>query len=76
MELKNEKNRGVIKREESKNEIIKEANEEIEEILSDSQMKAWNEYLQTAIWEESSRQGRARREGIKSEKNKNCSEFI
>ena len=61
-------NRGLIQMAESKNEIIKEANEEIEEILSDSQMKAWNEYLQTAIWEESSRQGRARREGIKSEK--------
>lgn len=61
---------------EEKNEIIKEANEEVEEILSDEQMKAWKDYLFTAELEENSRNYRAevkgreegRKEGIKESK--------
>lgn len=40
---------------EEKHEIIKEAKEEVEEILSEAVIKEINEFKQTAIWEENSR---------------------
>lgn len=55
--------RGLIKMAEEKNEIIREANEEVEEILSDEELKAWNDYLFTAKLEENSRNYRAKKEG-------------
>ena len=57
-------NRGLIEMAESKNEIIKEANEEVEEILSESQIKELNDYLFTARLERNSIKGNAMREGI------------
>ena len=55
-------NRGLIEMAEKKDKIIKEANEEVEEILSDEQMKALEEYRLTAIWEENSRRYHAEKE--------------
>ena len=48
-------NGGLIKMAEKKEKIIKEANEDVEEILSDEELKALMEYRQTAIWDENSR---------------------
>ena len=56
----------LIKMAEKKNEIIKEANEEVEEILSDEQIKALNEYRQTAIWERNSMIAYAKEKAMKS----------
>ena len=57
------RDRGLIKMAEEKDEIIKEASEEVEEILSDEEVKALNEYLLTASWEEKSRIYNAKLEG-------------
>ncbi len=46
---------GLSKMAEEKHEIIKEAKEEVEEILSEAVIKEINEFKQTAIWEENSR---------------------
>ena len=48
-------NRGLIQMAGEKEEIIKEANKEVEEILSDEEMKAIEEFRQTAIWDERDR---------------------
>ena len=50
---------------EEKHEIIKEAKEEVEEILSEAVIKEINEYKQTAIWERNSMKRCAREEGLK-----------
>ena len=52
-------NGGLIKMAEEKEKIIKEAGEEVEEILSDEEVKALMEFRQTAIWEENSRRAYA-----------------
>ena len=54
-------NGGLIKMAEEKEKIIKEASEDVEEILLDEELKALMEYRQTAIWEENSRMAYARR---------------
>ncbi|MCI8352960.1 MAG: hypothetical protein HFJ58_05145 [Clostridia bacterium] len=50
---------------EEKHKIIKEAKEEVEEILSDAVIKELNELRQTAIWEENSAKYYGREQGIK-----------
>ena len=56
----------LIKMAKEKNKIIKEANEEVEEILSDEEIRALNEYRQTAIWERNSMIAYAKEKGLKS----------
>ena len=56
---------GLSKMAEEKHEIIKEAKEEVEEILSEAVIKEINEYKQTAIWERNSMKRCAREEGLK-----------
>lgn len=50
---------------EEKHKIIKEAKEEVEEILSDAVIREINEFKQTAIWEENSAKRYAREQGMK-----------
>lgn len=50
---------------EEKHKIIKEAKEEVEEILSDAVIREINEFKQTAIWEENSAKYYAREQGLK-----------
>lgn len=63
--LIDDKDRGLIKMAEEKHKIIKEAKEEVEEILSDAVVKELNELKQTAIWEENSAKHFGREEGRK-----------
>lgn len=63
--LIDDKDRGLIKMAEEKHEIIKEAKEEVEEILSDAVIKEINEFRQTAIWDENSVKHHAREKGLK-----------
>ena len=60
-----DKDRGLIEMAEEKHKIIKEAKEEVEEILSDAVIKELNELRQTAIWEENSAKYYGREQGIK-----------
>lgn len=60
-----DKDRGLIKMAEEKHKIIKEAKEEVEEILSDAVIREINEFKQTAIWEENSAKRYAREQGMK-----------
>ncbi len=60
-----DKDRGLIKMAEEKHKIIKEAKEEVEEILSDAVIRELNEFKQTAIWEENSAKYHAREQGLK-----------
>lgn len=60
----------LIKMAEKKNEIIKEASEEVEEILSDEELKALNDYIQTARWEENSRNYYATQKGLEEGRKK------
>lgn len=60
-----DKDRGLIEMAEEKHKIIKEAKEEVEEILSDAVIKELNELRQTAIWEENSAKHYAREQGLK-----------
>ena len=53
--LIDDKDGRLSKMAEEKHEIIKEAKEEVEEILSEAVIKEINEFKQTAIWEENSR---------------------
>lgn len=55
----------LIEMAKEKDEIIKEAAENVEELLSDEQIKALNDYRQTAIWEENSRMAYAEEKGMK-----------
>ena len=63
-------NGGLIKMAKEKEKIIKEASEDVEEILSDEELKAIMEYRQTAIWEENSRIGTAIRRATAKDKEK------
>lgn len=55
----------LIEMAKEKDEIIKEAVEEVEEILSDAQIREINEYRQTAIWERNSMIHHAKEEGMR-----------
>lgn len=59
------KDGGLVKMAEEKHQIIKEAKEEVEEILSDAVIREINEFKQTAIWEENSRKHYAREQALK-----------
>ena len=61
---------------EEKNEIIKEANEEVEEILSDEELKAWKDYLFTVELEENSRNYCVKEEGLKEGRKEGIREGI
>ncbi len=61
---------GLSKMAEEKHEIIKEAKEEVEEILSEAVIKEINEYKQTAIWERNSMKRCAREEGLREGRKK------
>ena len=63
--LIDDKDGRLSKMAEEKHEIIKEAKEEVEEILSEAVIKEINEYKQTAIWERNSMKRCAREEGLK-----------
>ena len=63
--LIDDKDGRLSKMAEEKHEIIKEAKEEVEEILSEAVIKEINEYKQTAIWERNSMKHCAREEGLK-----------
>ena len=56
----------LIEMAKEKDEIIKEAVEEVEEILSDAQIREINEYRQTAIWERNSMMHHAKEEGMRA----------
>ena len=63
--LIDDKDGRLSKMAEEKHEIIKEAKEEVEEILSEAVIREINEYKQTAIWERNSMKRCAREEGLK-----------
>lgn len=60
-----DKDGGLVKMAQEKHEIIKEAKEEVEEILSAAIVKELNELRQTAIWEENSARHYGREQGMK-----------
>lgn len=59
-----------------KEKIIKEANEEVEEILSESAIKELNDYIESAILDENSRISDALEEGIEKGKREGQKEII
>lgn len=59
-----------------KEKIIKEANEEVEEILSESAIKELNDYIESAILDENSRISDALEEGIEKGKVEGQKEII
>ncbi len=63
--LIDDKDGRLSKMAEEKHEIIKEAKEEVEEILSEAVIKEINEYKQTAIWERNSMKYHAMEVGMK-----------
>ena len=63
-----DKDGGLVKMAEEKHKIIREAKEEVEEILSDALVKELNELRQTAIWEENSARYYGREQGLKEGK--------
>ena len=63
--LIDDEDRGLIEMAKKKEQIIEEANKEVEEILSEAVIKEINDYRQTAIWEENSMIGYAKEKGLK-----------
>lgn len=72
--LIDDKDRGLIKMAEEQHKIIKEAKEEVEEILSDAVIREINEFKQTAIWEENSAKYHARQVGLEEGRRKGMKE--
>lgn len=67
---------GLKEMAETKNKIIKEANNEVEEILSDEDMKALIEFRKSATWDRNSMIEYARRQGLKKGTEKGRAEGI
>lgn len=68
--LIDDKDRGLIKMAEEKSKVIKQAKEEVEEILSEGVLKELEEFRQSAIWDENTRLRLAKEEGEEKTKKK------